>query len=50
MWLAGAAVGLAAIAFVVTLSRSSVAGLLLGAVVLEMAWLGRRKGGDRGRW
>jgi O-antigen ligase len=38
-------VALAAIAFVVTLSRSSVAGLLLGALVLEMAWLGRRKGG-----
>jgi O-antigen ligase len=45
MWLAAAAVGLAAMAFVVTLSRSSVAGLLLGALVLEMAWLGRRKGG-----
>ena len=44
MWLAGAAVALAAIAFVVTFSRSSVAGLLLGGVVLEMAWLGRRKG------
>ena len=44
MWLAAAAVGLAAIAFVVTFSRSSVAGLLLGALVLEMAWLGRRKG------
>ena len=44
MWLAVAAVALAAIAFVVTFSRSSVAGLLLGALVLEMAWLGRRKG------
>ena len=44
MWLAAAAVALAAIAFVVTFSRSSVAGLLLGALVLEMAWLGRRKG------
>jgi O-antigen ligase len=40
-----AAHGQAPIAFVVTLSRSSVAGLLLGALVLEMAWLGRRKGG-----
>ena len=43
LWLAGA-VALAAIAFVVTFSRSSVAGLAIGALVLEMAWLGRRKG------
>ncbi len=48
MWLAVAAVALAAIAFVVTFSRSSVAGLLLGALVLEMAWLGRRKGSPGG--
>ena len=38
------AVALAAVAFVVTFSRSSVAGLAVGALVLEMAWLGRRKG------
>jgi len=44
MWLAATAVVLAAIAFALTLSRSSIAGLLLGATVLEMAWLGRRKG------
>jgi hypothetical protein len=44
MWLAGGAVALAAIAFVVTFSRSSVAGLLLGGLILEMAWLGRRRG------
>ena len=44
MTLAAGAVALAAIAFVVTFSRSSVAGLLLGGVILEMAWLGRRKG------
>ncbi len=44
MWLAAAAVALAAIALAVTFSRSSLAGLLLGAVVLEMAWLGRRRG------
>ena len=45
MWFAGTAVGLAAVAFVATLSRSSVMGLLFGAVVLEMAYFGRRKGG-----
>ena len=39
------AVALAAVALVATVSRSSVTGLLLGALVLEMAWLGRRKGG-----
>jgi O-antigen ligase len=39
------AAGLAAAALVATVSRSSVTGLLIGAVVLEMAWLGRRKGG-----
>ena len=44
MWFTGTAVGLAAVAFVATLSRSSVMGLLFGAVVLEMAYLGRRKG------
>jgi len=44
LWLTGAAVVLAAIALVVTFSRSSVAGLLLGAVVIELAWLGRRRG------
>ena len=44
MTLAAGAVALAAIAFIVTFSRSSVAGLLLGGVILEMAWLGRRKG------
>ena len=44
LWLTGGAVVLAAIALVVTFSRSSVAGLLLGAVVLELAWLGRRRG------
>jgi O-antigen ligase len=44
MWLAGGTVVLAATAFVVTFSRSSVAGLLLGGIILEMAWLGRRKG------
>jgi O-antigen ligase len=43
VWL-GAAVLLAAAAFVVTFSRSSVVGLAVGALVLEMAWLGRRKG------
>jgi O-antigen ligase len=43
LWLGGAVL-LAAIAFVVTFSRSSVAGLAIGALVLEMAWLGRRKG------
>ncbi len=44
LWLTGGAVVLAAIALVVTFSRSSVAGLLLGAVVLELGWLGRRRG------
>ncbi len=44
LWLTGGAVGLAAVALVVTFSRSSLAGLLLGAVVLELAWLGRRRG------
>jgi len=39
------AVALAAVALVATVSRSSVTGLLLGGIVLEMAWLGRRKGG-----
>jgi O-antigen ligase len=43
IWLA-TAVLLAAVAFVVTFSRSSVAGLAIGALVLEMAWLGRRRG------
>ena len=43
IWL-GAAVALAAVAFVVTFSRSSVVGLAVGALVLEMVWLGRRKG------
>jgi len=42
--LLGGAVALAAVAFVVTFSRSSVVGLAVGALVLEMAWLGRRKG------
>ncbi len=42
--LLGAAIALAAVAFVVTFSRSSVIGLATGALVLEMAWLGRRKG------
>jgi len=44
VWLAGAAVALAAVAFVFTFSRSSVAALLIGAMVVELAWLGRRKG------
>ncbi len=43
LWLGGTVL-LAAIAFAVTFSRSSVAGLATGALVLEMAWLGRRKG------
>ena len=43
-WLAGAAVALAAVAFIFTFSRSSVAALLIGAMVVELAWLGRRRG------
>jgi O-antigen ligase len=39
------AVALAAVALLATVSRSSITGLLLGGIVLEMAWLGRRKGG-----
>jgi O-antigen ligase len=45
LWLTGATIVLAGIAFLATLSRSSIAGLLVGAIVIEGAWLGRRKGG-----
>jgi O-antigen ligase len=43
-WFFGGAVALAALAFVFTFSRSGVAALATGAIVLELAWLGRRRG------